>query len=264
MIKTKNEKPTTPDGKSGGGMSLAQDVREKVKRLVADQFDGNESAAAREWGVKQNTLNRLGRGINTGYKDVCEILDKIGVKLVWPGEVNVTDRSLTFASPELLNIEGNTPPPVGDEYRAIPLTSAEVAAGPGLIPEDGIQGWCILWKNIPALLRRRNLLCSRLADKQNSMEPTLHPGDFIVIDRNDIIIPSINKGNIFLIRDKYDGIAVKRLSLQQQGMESLLIVHSDNKFFPPYSINVTQEFEDQLSNVVIGKVVYSWSDMSKQ
>lgn len=264
MIKTKNEKPPTSVENSGGGMSLAQDVREKVRRIVDEQFRGNESAAAREWGVSQNCLNRLGRGINTGYKDVCEIIDKIGVKLIWPDEISVTDKTLTFASPELLNVGGNVSPPVGDEYRAIPLTTAEVAAGPGLIPDDGIQGWCILWKNIPALLRRRNLLCSRLGDKQNSMEPTLHPGDFIVIDRDDITIPSSNTGNIFLIRDQYHGIAVKRLSLQQQGMESLLIVHSDNRGYPPYSINITQEFEDQLSSVVIGKVVYSWADMSKQ
>ncbi|MHC1788563.1 hypothetical protein [Solidesulfovibrio sp.] len=260
MIKTAPEKSPIPPQNTGGSMAIAQEIMRGIQRVV-DKF-GSQNSMAAELGIKQLALNRFFRGSNTGYQDVCEWLDKLDARLLWPDQVPSNQRAVSFVSPEApAEAKGCVSP---DAYRAIPLVSLAAASIVGLIPDSKIDGWHLVSQNNPALMTRNNLVCCLVESGRQGMEPVATTGDVAVIDRDDIRVSNEKRGNIFLINDKYDGICLRRVRLEVRGRETLIIVYADNDSSPPYSVDASAGLDKEVPKVIIGRVVYLWSDLSKK
>ncbi|EGJ51861.1 S24/S26 family peptidase [Desulfocurvibacter africanus] len=249
-------------------MGLYDEIRRGVERIAKNRY-GSPTAMCRELGMasQQPKISRLlGTGSVPAADFVAELLDKLGVRLIWPDQVKDTAQEVVFIDYEVARTASAAlrVTPKAEDYRAIPLTSEDVAAGPGLVPEDSIQGWVLLWRHIPALMTRRNLVASKIGHNQRSMTPVLHPGDYIVIDRDDITVPDSPHGNVFLVRDPHDGLAVKRVRVQSRAGHTMLVLYSENPEYPPDIIDLTADYDGDFGRAIVGRVVYSWSDMTKK
>lgn len=135
-------------------------------------------------------------------------------------------------------------------YFAVPLVEDRIAAGEGRLVADNIIGY--VWVYKPEVGNRVNLVAVRLADDAVSMEPALHPGDIVLIDRQDKTIT--NKG-IYAVRTSREPCAIKRLSISS-GKFWLI---SDNPKHPPQ----ISEF-DNSEDLIIGRVIWSWTSWVSQ
>lgn len=147
----------------------------------------------------------------------------------------------------IIIVPGQTPMVPGwvrpDEYLAVPLVEGQIAAGSGRIVQEDLEGF--LWLHKEDVGNRVNLVAVRLARDAISMEPTLRPGDIVVIDRDDkVIVPT----GLYAVRTGPEGCSVKRIRVARQGIWLL----SDNQAFPPE----LSEYES-LEDLVIGRVVWS-------
>ena len=79
-----------------------------------------------------------------------------------------------------------------EDYVSIPLTDSAIAAGQPIIAGENIEDYVLL--HIRAAKKRTNLVATRVDG--DSMEPMLHSGDIVVIDRND---KKIVRNKIFAI-----------------------------------------------------------------
>lgn len=131
------------------------------------------------------------------------------------------------------------------DFVTIPLVAGHIAANPkGEITGDMIENFLYL----PAanLHGRRNLIAVSLGPEARSMEPNLHPGDHIIIDRDD---REFSTRGLFAVRlPDLESCAVKRLGKLPDGKHILLI--SDNPDYPPKAV----EWHEHL---LIGRVVWS-------
>lgn len=139
-----------------------------------------------------------------------------------------------------------------EEYALIPGYHIQVSAGPGsAIEGEPVKRYLAFRKK---WLKYRNLNVNRLAvvfAKGDSMEPTIHSGDSILIDtsKNQVI-----DGSIFVLR-LGDDLYAKRL---QKNFDGGLTIISDNKTdYQPQVVSA-----DQLASLaVIGKVVWIGHDI---
>lgn len=139
----------------------------------------------------------------------------------------------------------------------IPLVG-RAAAGTPVIDDESIKDWFPFRKSfIEKLLRSAHpnyaavprLLLVRV-DKRDgsSMEPTLRPGDLVLIDRGDIA-PPFQRRNIYAV--KMDGgITLKRITLER----NRLILRPDNPEFDPSVIDIAAG--ETAANHIVGRVVW--------
>lgn len=267
MLKTNLHKPATPSiYKQEKDMGLYEEIQAGVSRIAKSRY-GSVNAMCKALGLPQPKMSRLlGKGSVPAADFAAETLDKLGVRLIWPDQVRETSQDVVFVDYETAQTATAAlkVAPKAENYRAIPLTSEDVAAGIGLVPDDSIQGWVLLWRHIPALMTRRNLVASKIGNNQRSMTPVLHPGDYVVIDRDDISVPDSPHGNVFLVRDPHNGLTVKRVRVQSRAGHTMLVLYSENPEYPPEIIDLTADYDDDFSRAIVGRVVYSWSDMTKK
>lgn len=143
-----------------------------------------------------------------------------------------------------------------------------VAAGPGLIPEHPELEWMIVYAH--ALPRvSRNLCAVRVGKKQDSMVPTLHPEDILLIDKgviSDNMMEPYPPGNIFLVQEPSpdNGLAVKRVLFERGNKSMRLVFYSDNTAAHPPKTCDFAEFDHNIHHALIGRVVWAWSDMTRK
>ena len=132
-----------------------------------------------------------------------------------------------------------------DDYYGVPLVEDRIAAGQGRIMEDHVGG--LVWVYKPEIGNRRNLVAVKLAPDAESMQPTLHPGDIVIVDRDDKVI---TQQGIYAVRATEDHLAIKRITLSK----NRFWLASDNPRWPPQ----ISEF-DSSEKLIIGRVVWSWT-----
>jgi len=248
-------------------MGTYEDILSGIKRICETQFNGNQKRMAETLGIQQPQLNKfLNRKSNLRINSLAEILDKIGAKIVFPDETPDISREVHFVKPRIVNAE-EIGWPVDEDYLAVPLASMPVAAGPGIIPEEKIQSWVLVWRSHESVRHRSNLVAVEIGRDQRSMEPTLHPGDIVLIDRNDFI-PKSPPGNIYLVRfpggDGEAGLSIKRVQLYSKNKQDLISFYSDNPQYPPDIYDLNVEYDGDIKRAIVGRVVWAWSDMSKK
>ena len=132
----------------------------------------------------------------------------------------------------------------GEDYVSIPLTNSSIAAGQPIIQENNIEDYVLL--HIRASKKRKNLVASRVDG--DSMEPMLHSGDIVVIDRDD---KKLIKNRIYAIY--YDeGLTAKYVECQKE----LLILRPINPTSQVQIINLNEN-----PDPIVGRVVGAWKEL---
>lgn len=134
------------------------------------------------------------------------------------------------------------------EYLQVPLVEGRIAANPaGLIPGESVESQ--VWLPRSELCGRSELVAVRLASGADSMEPSLHPGDLVVIDRGD---REITPRGLYAVRlPDLESCTIKRL--QPVPDKPYVLLLSDNPKYDPLPV-------DWHENLIIGRVVWSWTN----
>lgn len=198
-------------------------------------------------------------------KDFLGWLERLGVRIEFPGDVRDSTRQVQWINPQIVESGKGAHHPEADNYLAVPLVG-EVGAGAGVIPQGGEpESWVLVYANHRSVMRRRNLLAVKVEDRGESMKPTVHPGDIVLVDLDDVTPDPSGKG-LFLVREpgQDGGGKVKRVLLSKCGGRDLIIFSSDNKDHIPEPHDLAQDYDGEPSKAIVGRVVWAWSDMTRK
>lgn len=131
-----------------------------------------------------------------------------------------------------------------EDYVSIPITDSAIAAGQPIIQEENIEDYVLL--HIRAAGKRKNLVASRVDGE--SMEPMLHSGDIVAINRVD---KKLSKNRIFAIFYE-GGLTAKYLERQQ----NLLILRPINPLSQVQIINLNEN-----PDPVVGRIIGAWKEL---
>jgi hypothetical protein len=228
----------------------------------AEQPGGKKRVAALVK-AKQATFYKIFQGKQTNAEDYLGWLERLGAKIILPDDAAELSREVKFVN-ILKNGEGqHLPLPSSEKFRAIPLVASEIAAGPGLLPDDRIISWVVIDTTEPLVQRRSSLLAVRVAKKQRSMMPLIQPGDILFVDRHDKEVR--HEGSMFLVRDPDEGEAVKKVKFFTRRGRDLVTFYSLNADeFPPDTYSLDDDFHGSLDEVIIGRVIGLWADLTKR
>ncbi len=248
-------------------MGFTEDVREALLARVGKgrRFTNNKRMAD-ELGVDPSQLNRFlkrERGLNAD--SLGKILDGLDARVNFPDEPADAAMEVCFVAPAKVSTGQESFDPVPEDYLAVPLAASPVAAGPGLIPEDKIESWVLVWRHHESVRFRSNLVAVQVGKNEMSMVPTLHPGDIVLVDRNDR--DPVPAGKIMLVCEpgQEGGVMVKRVNTKRLEDDIELIFYSDNsREFPPMTYRLERDYDGDITRAIGGNVVWAWSDMTRK
>ncbi|MFA5381844.1 MAG: S24 family peptidase [Candidatus Micrarchaeia archaeon] len=204
---------------------------------------GELTRIAKEFSLSQKNMadfsNSYGPGSNPQFRTTYKILKRLLGRRPVDLEGIIPVITVVGGVPEIP--KGLRP----EDYYAVPMVEDKIAAGLGRIVADKITD--LVWVYKPEIGSRRNLVAVKLAPDAKSMEPALHPGDIVVIDRDD---KAITSKAIYAVRTSQEPCAIKRISISK---ERFWLV-SDNPEWPPQ----ISEFNNS-EDLIIGRVVWSWT-----
>ncbi len=243
---------------------MANDFFEIIRKRI--QATGMSQAQfARETGVQQGSLSRFLKGEQSSLSGdtVAKIVNFFGAKLVFPGENEEPSRDVCFVNTRIMPAGEYVAPPVAEDYLAAPLVG-EVGAGLGYIPQDVIEGWCLVSRNNPAVRSRSNLIAVEIGHSSYSMQPTLNPGDIVLVDKNDRNIQHC--GHIMLVTDPEGAGMIKRVAINDKKDDDYRIIfYSDNNLqHPPLVYSLRNDYAGDWDKVVAGRVILALTDMRKK
>ena len=230
-----------------------------IRKAVDDQFNGNISAASKAWGVTGDNLNKWLSGKRVpSIKNISPIIDRLG-KFITDIE---PAKDVCFVNAKVMPAGEHVEPPRVENYIAAPLVG-EVGAGPGYFSQEEVQSWFLVYKNVPAIMHRRNLIAVEVGPGSTSMQPLLNPGDIVLVDRDDQDVS--RPGHIMLVRDPDGAGMIKRVALNKDGRDWSIQFYSDNAAKnPPMSYRLGEDYSGEISNAVVGRVIWAWSDVSNK
>ncbi len=257
-------------------MSFTSTLRQMLWTKVGEGAEyPNRKRMADALGVDPSQLNRFldgERGLSADT--IGRILDGLGARLVLPGAeadlARTAARDVCFvaakATTGLAGLSGSgreLPPLQNEDYFAVPLAQSAAAAGPGILPEDQVRGWVLVWRHHESVRFRSDLVAVEIGRGEMSMVPTLHPGDIVLVDRAEKSPDPA--GKIMLVCDPDGGCAVKRVSARPVEGDTELVFYSDNsREFPPLVHRLRRDYGGELSAAIGGRVVWAWSDMTRK
>ena len=248
-------------------MSMFEKVRQGIARLARDH--GGPSALAEKAGVGQPNISKFlsGKAVPR-FDTVARILEALGARVSFPDEERDTTKNVVFvANRRSSGVTESSGQPTAENYMAVPLAQGAVAAGPGLIAEDAVRGWGLAMKDQSSIRYRVNLVAVEVGKGQESMVPTLHPLDIVLIDRDDFR-PEPD-GSIFLVREPGPDaeVAIKRVYTSRKDGQTLITFISDNpdkRSYPPSVHSLESDYQGDLRRAIVGRVVWAWSDMTRK
>lgn len=238
---------------------FSEKIMATIRKAVDDQFNGNISAASKSWGVTGDNLNKWLSGKRVpSIKNISPIIDRLG-KFITDIE---PAKDVCFVNAKVMPAGEHIEPPRVENYIAAPLVG-EVGAGPGYFSQDEVQSWFLVYKNVPAIMHRRNLIAVEVGPGSTSMQPLLNPGDIVLVDRDDQDVS--RPGHIMLVRDPDGAGMIKRVALNKDGRDWSIQFYSDNAAKnPPMSYRLGEDYSGEISNAVVGRVIWAWSDVSNK
>jgi len=246
-------------------MGYEREVREYLRKVLSERF-GNVNARMGEFvGTTGQQIRRwVEEGKTPGLDQLGGIFDALGVRFHSPETaLGPSPREIEFVNAKVVSIENGAPPPVSQDYFAVPLAEEAVAAGPGMISQDALRGWVVVWRHHDSLRFRSNLVAVEIGRGQTSMVPTLHPGDIVLVDREER--KPDPDGKIMLVCDPDGGCAIKRVATKRVDGDLELIFYSDNsRENPPSTYRLNRDYGGELHHAIGGRVVWAWSDMTRK
>ncbi|MCH7623238.1 MAG: LexA family transcriptional regulator [Nitrospinae bacterium] len=263
-MKKCSQRQIAPDTKSL--VKIARHFRTDFDWLVTGEKKSNKLNVIMGKKIKQFrkmrgwSLNDLAEKVSINLKilDLYEkgqaqisfdLLADLAKKLeVSPHEFLVEEDAYPVQVPELkvfqANSAKNAPKLREEDYVSIPLTESSIAAGQPIIQADKIEDYVLL--HIRAAGKRNNLVASRVDG--DSMEPMLHSGDIVVIDRDD---KRIVKNRIYAIFHE-EGLTAKYVERKKE----LLILRPIN---PNSDVQIIDLKE--LPDPIVGRIIGAWKEL---
>lgn len=246
-------------------MGFTDEVRQAlIDRIGPGKRFTNNKRMADELCIDPSQLNRFlkkERGLNSDT--LGHILDRIGATVVFGDEPADAAREVSFQPPEISGAEAGAPTPKGDDYMAVPLVTPATATTAGFIPEDLVEGWMLVWRHLDSLRFRSNLVAVKVDKSDDAMAPNLHPGDIVVVDRDDT--DPTPAGKIMLVSEPgtTGDALLRRVAIHQLDNDLELVFYTDNtREFPPSTFRLNRDYGGDIGRAISGKVVWAWSDMA--
>ncbi len=224
---------------------LNQRIGKKLKRLRK-----KNGWSLEELGKRVSLLPQVLQNYENGNWSISpDLLNDLAEKMnIPPNEFLKEGDTFPVQVPELKIYQprsiAEAPAIKGEDYISIPLTASSIAAGQPIIQENNIEDYVLL--HIRAAGKKKNLVASRVDG--DSMEPMLHSGDIVVIDRDD---KKLLKNRIFAIF--YDeGLTAKYVESQQ----NLLILRPINPNSQVQIINLNEH-----PDPIVGRVIGAWKEL---
>lgn len=204
--------------------TLARNITDFFNALIENKTFKSNSDLQRFLGIPESNTTAVKRFLsgesNVGYITVCDWLEKIGCKIIFPQE-------------ELRELAS---------YRFVPKVAAIAGAGATLETSDEVLGYYAFradWMGAEHVSERQSVLMDVRGD---SMEPLLKDGDTLLVDQSDT---EVMDGRIYVVT-LGDELRVKRI---QKGFKGY-VLRSEN---PRYA-DITIEGEDLAAFRVHGRV----------
>lgn len=178
-----------------------------------------------------------------------DLLSDLGGKLKVPlHEFLVEEERRPVQVPELKVFQAasakNAPQLREEDYVSIPLTDSAIAAGQPIIQAEKIEDYMLL--HVRAAGKRNNLVASRVDG--GSMEPMLHSGDIVVVDRDE---KSILKNKIYAIFHE-EGLTAKYVERKK----NLLVLRPIN---PTFDVQIIELQEHPAP--IVGRIIGAWKEL---
>lgn len=189
-------------------------------------------------------------------------LDKLGVNLDFEPNPE-PDRDVCFVNAKIAPIGEGIEPPQSEDYIAAPMVG-EVGAGLGYIPQDEVKSWFLAYRHHPAVRFRRNLIAVEIGAHSTSMQPTLNPGDIVLVDRDDRDVQ--HPGHMMLVTDPDGAGMIKRVSIEdKQDGDYRITFYSDNGLkHPPMVYSLLKDYAGDWDKVIAGRVIWAWTDVREK
>lgn len=230
------------------------DIIEAIREALK-QKGTNPSRFAKENGFSVNAVRYILEGRPPSSRRLAEVCEALGLEFYvgpprLPHGVRMSTKQLAeelerlaLEARRLVNDQEMQPNQIDQSspYISAPRYEVLAAAGAGATVDDetikGYLGFNRAW------LREKRLMPEQLAVIEvqgDSMEPTLHSGDTVLLD---LRTPELHDGEIYTLR-RDDELLVKRI--RRQGSTWLIV--SDNLSFP------VEPLDDSVT--VVGRVVW--------
>ena len=251
------------------GMAFYDFLRSSLQRLSGD---GSLLAFSKKIGMDRASLDRFLKGERglTG-ESIQRIIDTLGYQVFapdeepYPGKRTTLSRDVCFVDAKIVSAADGVRPPQAENYIAVPLVG-QAGAGPGIVPEDKVESWVLVYANHHSVMRRSNLLAVEVGKESDSMEPLISPYDIVLVDRDDFVPQQDGRG-IYLVREpgQLGGGMIKRVQVHRVKGETQVVFYSDNKKYgpePPRFLDA--DYGDLWQNAIVGRCVWSWSDLTRK
>lgn len=238
---------------------LLEDALNTIKQAINSHYDGTVSKASKALGISNSTLNSWLTGDRSpSMNTIAPVLEKIGAQIVLAEQEPAKD--VCFVDARISESGTHLTPPEAIDYTAAPLVG-EVGAGAGYLPQDEIKNWFLVYRHLPAVRARKNLIAVQLGKGSDSMLPTLKPEDIVLVDRDDSDVTK--PGHMMLVKDPMDGSGmIKRVSVQEKDEDFTITFYSDNASkYPPAMYSLRKDFHGEWGEAIIGRVIWAWQDV---
>lgn len=228
----------------------SEPFRGRLKR-VRDHLGQSQKGMDALLGIGKGSWQRYELGQTPGSQ-VIAALAGLGIDANWlltgEGEMLRGERPAPEAAPQAA--PEHMIQEVGEEYALVPLYDVRAAAGHGAVVEEEKVTDSLAFKRqwIHQELHANPADLYLIYVDGESMEPTLRPGDVILVDRRSA--QAVPRDGIYVLR--MDGsLLVKRL---QRLPGRKVKVTSDNPAYEPFELALDAPGEDL---AIIGRVVWS-------
>lgn len=201
-------------------MSALREIRERrglTQKQVAAMVNTTDVSISRYESQDDRLTLPLMRRLAEKLKcTVAEIAEEVQLSDGRSGELAITSSEFVFEK---------------SQYVAVPVYDQRVSAGPGSVAQDESPLYHLFYRQewLRSLSHAPADILAVVEVWGDSMEPTLHNGDHVLVDRS---IKKIGREGIYVIRyHEQDELRIKRCT--RMARTKLLAIRSDNASYPP-------------------------------
>lgn len=243
-------------------MNIHQDIIKALERFRDKTHNGHAEKAANALGITPPTLSRWLSGKHIPkLESLLPAFEALNARLTFQGKEEA--REVCFVNARVVSAPNGGPPIVPEDYLAVPVVD-EVGAGPGIIPQDDIKSWFLVYRDISSIKYRKDLIAVQISAGSDSMSPLLNPYDIVLVDKEDTRIVT---GRIMLVKEPDEGAGmIKRVAVDAlKDGDTRITFYSDNAANnAPRIFSLRNDYFGEMDRAIVGHVVWAWSDVSNK
>ena len=241
-------------------MSTLEDFRHILEK--AEQEFHSLNKLCLEAGVDYSSIHKWlnGKQASLNLNTVAKILDLLGMTIQKNAPTTAPTKEVCFVDAKIVPAGDGIAPPQAEDYLAAPMVG-EVGAGRGYIAQEDVLSWFLVYRPALPAQHSKDLFAVQIGKASTSMQPTLNPGDIVLVDKGADIRGFM--GRMMLVRDadRESGM-IKRVELTPKEDDTIITYYSDNAAqFRPMVYSLKNDFDGDLSKAIVGRVIWAWSDV---